>query len=58
MKYCTYCGEKNEDNAAFCVSCGKKLRLNKSISESSVPTHNSKDNTGKWCTVTMNRKRF
>lgn len=47
MKYCTYCGEKNEDNAAFCVSCGKKLRLNKSISESSVPTHNSKDNTEK-----------
>ena len=47
MKYCTYCGEKNEDNAAFCVSCGKKLRLNKSISESSVPAQYSKDNTEK-----------
>lgn len=25
MKFCIYCGAKNEDDASFCTSCGKKI---------------------------------
>lgn len=44
MKYCTNCGEKNKGNASFCVKCGKKLKISKSVIKSSKSSSDNNSN--------------
>ena len=40
MKYCTYCGQPNEDQALFCTSCGNVFQTQAQPSPSPAPAAN------------------
>lgn len=40
MKYCNTCGLENEDNARFCVYCGKEILNNSNANSNRVTMHN------------------
>ena len=39
--FCTQCGTKNEDDAAFCESCGKRLTKATPATDTQAPTHDT-----------------